>query len=551
MLIKSDMPIIARDIENTTAEFIIEARGVAKAYTLYPNATAQAADLLGLNRLFKWRKTEFPEHLALHGIDLALARGERVGIIGRNGSGKTTLLKLISGMIAPSAGTIQVNGRVQALMQVGVGFHPDYSGLENIRASLLYTGLAPSELKAAEADIIEFCELGEFLAQPLKTYSLGMQARLQFACATAIKPEILIVDEILGAGDAYFSVKSNLRMQRLTKSGCTLLLVSHSMAQVLQFCERAIWIDGGKVRMAGTAKAVVKQYEEFMYDETRGLRPQIAADSVPPPKATVAIVPVAEPPSAVVVKLPVAAENTGQTAPALLPTKPVPTQALQTQVAPAQVVPAPTVERLSAKPMPATPPSKPEPPAWTDFTRPIPEWQGQELATLMSFNGASEGSAEDVQAGGSRWVNDARLRIVSARVLSADGQPNIRFEVGDALAIEINFEARDSGTYPVWWVALVYGDDGRPLVRHVSDRMDYTLGVGDCRSARIVYPAVKLGKGDFHVSVAIYRKWDPDNRAAANWYELLNRSIEFRVEDERGFDPSLFHHPARWAFRGK
>ena len=164
-------------------------------------------------------------------MSLVVRRGERIGVIGRNGAGKTTLLKLITGNFAPTRGTVVVNGSVQALINIGLGFHPEFTGYENIRASLVYNGLAEAELDAAVADIVDFVELDEYLHQPIKTYSLGMQSRLYFATATAIRPDILIIDEVLGAGDAYFSAKSADRMKRLTSSGSTLLLVSHSMTQ--------------------------------------------------------------------------------------------------------------------------------------------------------------------------------------------------------------------------------------------------------------------------------------------------------------------------------
>lgn len=248
----------------------IAARDLTKVYKLYDNVRDQAIDVTGLNWLFFWRKIKSRAFPALNGINVEIKHGERVGIIGQNGAGKTTFLKLITGAIAPSSGELEINGDIQALMQVGLGFHPEFSGRENIDASLLYSGLAPDEKKVAEQDVIDFCELGQFLDQPLKTYSLGMQSRLQFACATAIKPDILVVDEILGAGDAYFSMKSSARMERLTKSGCTLLLVSHSMGQVLQFCERVIWINEGKIAQDGPALQVVKAYEQWMHEKSLG-----------------------------------------------------------------------------------------------------------------------------------------------------------------------------------------------------------------------------------------------------------------------------------------
>jgi lipopolysaccharide transport system ATP-binding protein len=250
--------------KDSAAPHAIRLHGVRKEYKLYNGVGEQALDVLGLSALRFWRRSPVPIFPALDGIDLDIRRGERVGILGRNGAGKTTLLKLITGNFRPTAGEITVDGDVQALMSTGIGFHSDFTGAENIRASLMYNGLPSPEIEAAFADVAEFCELGDFLHQPFKAYSLGMRARLQFATATAIKPDILIVDEVLGAGDAYFSTKSMVRMQKLTQSGCTLLLVSHAMNQILAFCDRALWIDAGRICKDGSARSVVGEYEVFM-----------------------------------------------------------------------------------------------------------------------------------------------------------------------------------------------------------------------------------------------------------------------------------------------
>jgi lipopolysaccharide transport system ATP-binding protein len=232
-------------------------------------------EVLGINRLPFVRRRPIKEFRAIDGISFEVPRGGRLAIIGRNGAGKTTLLKLISGNFAPTSGRLEVAGSVQALMGTGLGFHPEFTGLENIKASLHFNGLSRAEFATAVEDILDFCELGEFVDQPFKTYSLGMQARLMFATATAIRPDILIVDEVLGAGDAYFSAKSSARMQALASSGCTLLLVSHSTAQVLQFCERAIWLEEGRVRMIGDAFPVVKKYEEFINNRRSSFAPKL------------------------------------------------------------------------------------------------------------------------------------------------------------------------------------------------------------------------------------------------------------------------------------
>jgi lipopolysaccharide transport system ATP-binding protein len=233
-------------------------RNVTKKYTLYQSKVHMILDALGL------KKNQCgSEFYALKNINLDIKRGERIGIIGRNGAGKSTALKLITGNFSPTDGVVEVNGNVQALMNTGLGFHPEFSGLQNIKSSLIYNGLDKKAFQEAIDDIIDFVELGEFIHQPFKTYSLGMQSRLFFAVSTAIQPEILIVDEVLGAGDAYFSAKSADRMKKLTQSGCTLLLVSHSTQQILQFCDKAIWLECGEVIMEGKAIDLIKAYEAF------------------------------------------------------------------------------------------------------------------------------------------------------------------------------------------------------------------------------------------------------------------------------------------------
>lgn len=247
---------------SSSAEIVIEARGVTKRYKLFGSLREQIAEQLGFYKLRFWRAAPvFREVAALQDVGFQVRKGERIGIVGRNGAGKTTLLKMISGNFSPTSGDIAVTGAVQALMQSSMGVHPEFTGYDNIYSTLIYNGLRGARLQTAIKDVIDFVELGKFLHQPMKTYSLGMQARLRFAAATAIDPDILIIDEMLGAGDAYFSVKSARRIEDLTSRGCTLLLVSHSAQQVLQFCERAIWLDKGQLVADGQADEIVSRYE--------------------------------------------------------------------------------------------------------------------------------------------------------------------------------------------------------------------------------------------------------------------------------------------------
>jgi lipopolysaccharide transport system ATP-binding protein len=248
----------------------IRLKGVSKVYRLFGSPRHQLMDMLGLGRLGLVKPRHYKEFSALSNVSLDVPKGARVGVIGRNGAGKTTLLKLVCGNFSPSRGLVEVNGTVQALMGMGIGFHPEYTGRENAMASLQYNGLSRAEYDAALADILDFCELGDFMDQPFRSYSLGMQARLMFATSTAVKPDILIVDEVLGAGDAYFIAKSRRRMENLVKGGCTMLLVSHSTQQVLEMCERAVWLDQGMIRMEGDAFEVVKAYEEYVHGSAKG-----------------------------------------------------------------------------------------------------------------------------------------------------------------------------------------------------------------------------------------------------------------------------------------
>lgn len=241
--------------------YSIEMTNLGKMYKLFPSQGARIREVLGINRLMFWRKSAYREFWALRGISLQVRRGERIGIIGHNGAGKSTLLKTLIGAHAATEGSLRVRGRIQALMQLGTGFHPDFTGRENIRASLAYNSLSVREMAEAEDEIVDFTELGDFIDQPVKNYSAGMYARLAFATATAIKPEILVIDEVLGAGDAYFSGKCVERMKRLSvESGATVLFVSHDLASVQNMCERCIWIDRGMLRMDGPSLDVIKAY---------------------------------------------------------------------------------------------------------------------------------------------------------------------------------------------------------------------------------------------------------------------------------------------------
>ena len=206
-------------------------------------------------------KNAYDEFWALRDISLEVRRGDSLGIIGQNGAGKSTLLSIICGRLQPTSGKVTVHGNIQALMDMGTGFHPEFTGRENIFTSLAFQGVTGRTAADLYDEIVEFSELAEFIDQPIKTYSSGMYARLAFSTATAITPDVLIIDEILGAGDAYFASKCVERMHRLTREvGATVLFVSHDITSVQRLCEHAIWIDRGQIKMAGASLDISKSY---------------------------------------------------------------------------------------------------------------------------------------------------------------------------------------------------------------------------------------------------------------------------------------------------
>jgi lipopolysaccharide transport system ATP-binding protein len=219
---------------------------------------------------------------ALHDINLEIPVGKTMGVIGRNGAGKSTLLKLITGIYAPSEGKIEVNGRISALLELGAGFHPDFSGRENILINGIILGMTRAEALAKMPEIIAFSELGDFIDEPVRTYSSGMYMRLAFSVATHVDPDILIVDEILAVGDAHFSHKSLGKMTEFKRQGKTILLVTHDLGSVEQWCDMAAWLDGGTIRAIGNPRDVVQQYqaEVARTESTRTLSTPRLADAV-------------------------------------------------------------------------------------------------------------------------------------------------------------------------------------------------------------------------------------------------------------------------------
>lgn len=260
--------------------YSIDVRHVSKVYKLYRKPSDRLKEVL-IRR---------PLHQAFHSLDdisFAVPVGESLGIIGDNGAGKSTILKLVAGTVSPTAGEIMINGRVAALLELGSGFHYEFTGRQNIWMNASLMGLDKDEIAAREEAIIDFSELGDFIDRPIKTYSSGMVMRLAFSIATSVDPDILIIDEALSVGDHYFQKKSIDRMLDFKKRNKTILFCSHATFLVDQLCDRALWFDHGKIREMGKTTHVTAAYENYNRGKT-----EASEGSVPVVPATTAALPV-------------------------------------------------------------------------------------------------------------------------------------------------------------------------------------------------------------------------------------------------------------------
>ncbi len=235
----------------------IRIRDLTKVYHLYEKNTDRIKETFLKKRYSK-------DHYALNHIDLDIKKGESVGIVGTNGSGKSTLLKLITGVVSPSEGELKTQGKIAALLELGAGFNPEYTGLENIYLNGTMMGYTEKEMEERVPEIIEFADIGDFIYQPVKTYSSGMFARLAFSVSISVEPDILIVDEALSVGDTRFQVKCIDKMTELRDKGTTILFVTHSIEQIKRFCTRTIWIRDGQIVRDGEASIVVDLYDNYM-----------------------------------------------------------------------------------------------------------------------------------------------------------------------------------------------------------------------------------------------------------------------------------------------
>lgn len=262
-----------------SSDVVIRVQNLSKCYHIYDKPQDRLKQ-----SLWRGRKQFYREFWALRDVSFEVKKGETVAIIGRNGSGKSTLLQLIAGTLTPTDGRIEVNGRIAALLELGSGFNPDFTGRENVYMNGAILGLSREEIDRRFDDIAAFADIGDFIEQPVKTYSSGMYVRLAFAVAVSVEPDIFIVDEALSVGDEVFQRKCFARIQAIQQAGAAILFVSHSAQSVVELCRSALLLDQGELLLSGKPKAVVAQYHKLIYapeDKRSALREAIRLQDLP------------------------------------------------------------------------------------------------------------------------------------------------------------------------------------------------------------------------------------------------------------------------------
>ena len=238
----------------------IEVDNVQKIYKLYDKPSDRMKEAFGFGK-----KTKHKLHYALKGVDMKIYQGETVGIIGTNGSGKSTILKIITGVLNPTSGRVLVNGRISALLELGAGFNMEYNGIENVYLNGTMMGFSEKEIEAKLPEILSFADIGDYVYQPVKTYSSGMYSKLAFSITAVLETDIMLIDEVLSVGDAKFKKKSYKKMQELIMDeNRTVVIVSHSTETLEKLCTSLLWLHEGEIKMQGDTKTVLDAYNEFM-----------------------------------------------------------------------------------------------------------------------------------------------------------------------------------------------------------------------------------------------------------------------------------------------
>lgn len=577
-------------------------KSVGKMYKLFPSRLDNFLDAINWQRILPLRAPKYNKFWALRGIDLELKKGQRIGILGRNGAGKSTLLKLITGNLAPTEGEIHVNGQIQALMDTGAGFHPEFTGYENVRASLTYLGLSPAQMDEALEDIIDFTELDEFMGQPFKTYSAGMQARLSFATATSIKPDILIIDEVLGAGDGYFLAKSGERIVQLVeRNDATVLLVSHSMDQIVRFCDEAIWLDRGRVVQRGPALEVTKAYDQHLrvlnerrlkaknllnrsgntsigligYYNTSLLCHFIVRGGVGA-RCDVSVATLRENQEALETLYIGDAQDTDPQCAAYLQlddqsqwSEPKECdqhryRSVCVESANGREARGSAVFYLYALHDEMNYSFEVTYRSVDADTVTLEIWRDGSILHKEALPDASDGwttssiglecsektedkSSEDIPTGRAvrRWPSEGSLLIKEVSVWNESNEARSVFTAGESMTVRVDIEARTDGTFPLRPTLSMYRLDGI-LVTHLIGEVPMIMRVkkGEQYCLRLDIESLNLGMGTYIFSIAIFGEMIIESQR----YDLIDRAYEFEVvTDEPQLQGAIFHHPGAWS----
>ncbi len=542
-------------------DIAIRIEGVGKAYKIHPNNLSRVLEAFGLLGPAKRLLPPPRDFVALEGVNLSIRKGERIGLVGANGAGKSTLLKLIVGNLQPTQGRIHVEGEVQALMTTGAGFHPEFTGRQNAEASLAQLGLTPTEIADAMKEIIEFTELADFMDQAFKTYSAGMQARLTFATATAIKPEIVIIDEILGAGDGYFISKSTERVDTLVReSGATVLLVSHDLQTIQRFCDRAIWMDRGRVRLQGPTLEVVKQYSLWLRGRTENrlqaknaqragghsskaemdgsdgqARISIASGGGKPFTLSSLELRIGDRVAATLISK---GSDPDTDADIVMSNASV----TITTVLPADIRASELVVRASVES---------DEPIEVEGTFHI---NGEDRSALLKHPGGGEyildfDGSDELKEQVISWIDDVRMTLSRVRMTNSAGENRAVYDVGDSLHVHFDVWNRGDEELPMTPVVVVHRKDGVVITQLLGP--EYRIGPSSAEPCELTmsFDELNLGDGDYVISIGIYEQIDPIENTASP-YVIHDRAYEFQVQGNAPMMTSVFRHPSRWTAVG-
>jgi lipopolysaccharide transport system ATP-binding protein len=591
------------------SDVIVHARNLRKVYRLYARPRDRLLDMLGL---LGDKPGRVHDHVAINDIDLDIRRGERVAVIGRNGAGKSTLLKLITQVINPTSGVLEVSGRSHALLQIGTGFHPDFTGRQNAYAFLGTYGIVGRQADALVEEIIDFAEIDTYIDQPVKSYSTGMGARLMFAASTALRPEILIIDEVLSVGDAYFSHKSFERIRTMTEAeGTTLILVSHDIGRAMSVCDRFIWIDDGTIRMDADPKSVANRYALSVREqEEQRLRLRRTAGKAPPGAARNAAggqpifaqlrrrggMPAER--DLAIASITIARAGTEL---AHLDT------ADPTRCRNAELLAAPDESNWSEvrdvegrtgrcftrhgsifhraafllHPPPGTPPLAPE----EALTATVTLFDGQTGAYLveiypdpknkacfrgpLELTGSDEWRSIDVETA---WTTEAepiegRVRfgtqlfsIEEVQTFDETGEPTQIFRVGGRLEVRLRYRINDPGFRSRPVIQVNFQRDGLRLGRMVLKHHLFDAAQSRQGELRAAFDPLRMGPGTYLVNVAVMSEGGYDADAAPIYFTanpmLLDhhtRGYEIKIEPthDRLVDDLAFMHDATWIVDGQ